>query len=245
MILPAPSDCGLALGAAMIADWLDGRPIKPQSPYLTRLSPEEVGGCGPPCPTQPTAAIAKRIAAGDIVAAILGSSETGPRALGHRSLLARPDSVRLRRRLSEGMKQREWYRPVAPMLLPHVAAECLRNFQPGSNLARYMLGAWTVKPEWRERLAGCVHADKTVRAQVIDPDSPEQQALGELLHILLDQHGIHGVINTSLNLRGCPIPHDPSVALAQAEALGVDTVWTTGKAPQRAPLGFGAGRKLP
>ena len=101
--------------------------------------------------------------------------ELGPRALGHRSILCRPDSIPLRVRLSEGMKQREWYRPVAPMLLPEVAHQSLQGYRSGPApplgafmLGAFMLGAWKVTPTWREPLRGCVHADGTVRAQMVD-----------------------------------------------------------------------------
>jgi carbamoyltransferase len=224
-IPPAPSDSGLALGAAAFAEWLDGNRMERHDPYLTRLTPDEPAPGDAPSVACGAREIARRLAAGEIVAAIMGCSEVGPRSLGHRSLFARPDSVPTRRRLSEGLKQREWYRPVAPMLLPEVAAQCLENFRPGSTLARHMLGAWRVRPEWREALAGCIHADGTARVQVLDPTLPSQAPLVELLRVLAEEHGIQGVINTSLNGRGVAMLHSTVAAASEARRVGADAVW--------------------
>ncbi len=225
-IPPAPSDCGLALGAAALAEWLDGSPIGRHNPYLTRLSPAE-----PSSESRPTLAadldqLALRLAGGGIVAAVLGPAEVGPRALGHRSLLARPDSIPLRRRLSEQLKQREWYRPVAPIVLPHIAAQSLEGYRPSSSLGRYMLGAWRVAPGWHSAFAGCVHADRSVRAQVLDLNDPGQWPLVELLRELETQHGIQGLVNTSLNSRGVAILQEHAKAIAEARRIGPDTIWS-------------------
>lgn len=226
MIPPAPSDCGLALGAAAFAEWLDRRPIARHGPYLTRLTLGEPEADARPGFTASVHEVAERLAAGEVVAAVLGGAEVGPRALGHRSLLARPDSVALRRRLSEELKQREWYRPVAPMVLPDVAARCLTGYRADSALGRYMLGAWRLAPAWQPAFSGSVHVDGTVRAQVLDPGDPAQGPLVELLGVLERQHGIQGLINTSLNPRGVAILQDPERAAAEARRLGVEMTWS-------------------
>lgn len=227
MIPPAPSDCGLALGAAAFAEWLDGGPIARHGPYLTRLSPDEPGADSRPAFTADTRELADRLAAGDIIATVLGGAEVGPRALGHRSLLARPDSVPLRRRLSEEMKQREWYRPVAPVVLPHVAAQCLQGYRANSSLGRSMLGAWRLVPAWRAAFEGCVHVDGTVRVQVLDTHDPGQAPLVDLLRTLECQYGIQGLINTSLNSKGMAILQESARAVAEARRIGVERAWST------------------
>jgi carbamoyltransferase len=224
-IPPVPSDCGLALGAAAIAEWIDGRHVRCDSPYLARTAP-----CSSPMPTTARDArelneAAATLAAGGIVASIGGPAEAGPRGLGHRSLLARTDNVLLRRRLSEEMKLREWYRPVAPMMLREVAEQALEGFRTSTRLARFMLGAWRVAPAWTAAFAGCVHADGTVRAQIVDPIVPGQAGLATLLHRLRDEHDVHALINTSLNLPGAPMSADIAVAVRVAQHLGVDAIW--------------------
>jgi carbamoyltransferase len=160
-----------------------------------------------------------------VVGVWTGHAEMGPRALGHRSLLARPDSGDLRRRLSEEMKRREWYRPVAPMMLPEVARDALDRFVEGSSLGRFMLGAWTLRAAWTGPFAGCVHADGTVRAQIVDGREPELGHVHELLMELKRRHGVQGVINTSFNPRGVPIVHELEEAVRAANEMGVDALW--------------------
>lgn len=225
-IPPAPSDSGLALGAAGFAEWLDGRPIARHGPYLTRLTPDEPVPGSRPTLEGDIRDVADRVVAGEVVAAVLGGAEIGPRALGHRSLLARPDSIPLRRRLSEQLKQREWYRPVAPIVLPHIAAQSLEGYRPRSSLGRYMLGAWRIAPGWQSAFAGCIHADRSVRAQVLDLDDPEQLPLVELLRELETQYGIRALINTSLNSRGVAILQEHAKVIAEARRIGPDTIWS-------------------
>lgn len=223
-IPPAPSDCGLALGAAAMAEWLTSGRVEVHDAYLTRLHPEE--SVELPSEEGRVREFAARLAGEEVVAAVHGLSEVGPRALGHRSLLARPDRVPLRRKLSECMKRREWYRPVAPLMSPEVAASCLEGYTKGSSLGRFMLGAWKVKPEWRSAFAGSIHADGTVRAQVIDPAAPGHAPLTELLAVLEEEHGVFGLINTSLNTQGTAILHSPARAAEQAKLLGATALWT-------------------
>jgi len=226
-IPPAPSDAGLALGAAAFLEWRSGHTIKKHHPFLNHLPaiPQEVQ---PRCEMPILHSIqeaSQAIADGRIIGVWTGDSEIGPRALGHRSILARPDSVPIRRRLSEKMKQREWYRPVAPMMLPDVARKALLGYRSGSHLGRYMLGAWKLTSGYAEAFQGCVHTDCTVRAQVVDNDFPELDFIHRLLRELRSIHEIQGVINTSFNKRGSPISHGLAEAMDQAAEMRLDALW--------------------
>jgi carbamoyltransferase len=231
-IPPAPSDAGLALGAAAFMEWRGGHVVQKHCAFLNTLAVDSPT-------TEATHDVeilhacedaARAINDGKIIAVWVGDAEIGPRALGHRSLLARPDSVALRRRLSEEMKQREWYRPVAPMLLEDVAREALLDLPPRSNLGRFMLGAWKLAPGWRTPFAGCVHHDGTVRAQIVDEGDRQLRHIHQLLRFLHEQHGIPGAINTSFNGHGTPIIHGVVDAVRVADALGVDALWLPDKA---------------
>jgi len=107
-IPPAPSDAGLALGAAAFVAWRSGQEIQVHSPFLNGDDPApDQDSTSESVPLlRSTEAVAEAIADGAIVGVWTGKAEVGPRALGHRSLLARPDSVPLRRRLSEDIKRR-------------------------------------------------------------------------------------------------------------------------------------------
>ncbi|MDO6677647.1 carbamoyltransferase C-terminal domain-containing protein [Shewanella sp. 4_MG-2023] len=224
-IPPAPSDCGLALGAAAYMEWMKGNDIKLCSAFINSHSKENsLTESSDVVLLDDFNQVAKTIDAGEVVAVFSGDSEIGPRALGHRSLLARPDSISIRKKLSEDMKKREWYRPVAPMILSSIAQSALINYNPNSNLSRYMLGAWGVKKEWLESFQGSIHADNTLRAQVIDEDSGINH-IYQLLLILNKKYQISGLINTSFNSRGVPIVHTYDQALVQARELGIKYLW--------------------
>jgi carbamoyltransferase len=216
---PCTNDTGLALGAAAWLELLDRGEVERHGPFLARL-----GTSAGQVTLAELDAIATRLAAGEVLGVCNGAAEIGPRALGHRSILARPDRVELRRRVSETLKRREWYRPVAPVLAAEVAEQAFGPEVARSALAPFMLGAWRLRPGWEERFAGAVHADGTLRAQVVRRDDPEQAFLHGLLELLWRRHGIAGLINTSFNGPGEPILHRPAEAFACARRLGLDGV---------------------
>ena len=93
--------------------------------------------------------VADELAAGRIVGWMDGACEFGPRALGHRSILAAPHAREMRDRLNRDIKYREEFRPFAPVV-PIDAAERYFELPPGgARLARFMSGVFPVRPEWR------------------------------------------------------------------------------------------------
>lgn len=216
---PCTSDSGLALGAGAWLEYLDHGELPRHSPFLNAF---EV-----PVSEPSHAAIgevARLLVAEAVVGVCNGAAEIGPRALGHRSLLARADSQRLRCRVSEEIKGREWYRPIAPVLCAAAASAVLGAAVVASPLAPYMLGAWQVQPEWQAKLAGVLHSDGTVRAQVVSQSDIGNSFLYELLDLLWREYGIPALINTSFNVRGQPIVHRHQDALDAARAMGLDAV---------------------
>ncbi|MDB4929962.1 MAG: hypothetical protein JWM10_2446 [Myxococcaceae bacterium] len=218
---PCTNDSGLALGAAAWREFLDRGEVEVHSPFLGRAGATARRVA---VPDDVVDEVVARLAAGEVLGVCVGDAEVGPRALGHRSILARPDRVEIRVRVSEEIKRREWYRPVAPVMLDEVAALALPPEATRSNLAPYMLGAWRLRPEWRARFAGVVHADGTIRAQVVRSDDPEQAFLAAVLRRLWQRHGVAGLINTSFNGPGEPMLNRPEDALASARRLGLDGV---------------------
>lgn len=213
-IPPCTNDTGLALGAAAWVEFRERGEVEVHDAFLAR---SDTG--------QPTLEhvdqIAELLAGGAILGLCNGNAEIGPRALGHRSIVARPDDVGLRRRVSEDLKRREPYRPVAPVLLAEVALEAFGPVVASSRLAPFMLGAWKLRPGWVERFRGVVHADGTLRAQVIGSGDA---FLTALLRRLWERHEIAGLINTSFNGPGEPIVHTRADALGCAQRLGLDSV---------------------
>ncbi|CAE7524780.1 nodU [Symbiodinium natans] len=133
-----------------------------------------------------------------IVAVVRGRQEFGPRALGHRSLLAVPDTAELKDRMNR-LKFREWYRPVAPM----VADEDLVTVFGYEAKSPYMSMAPAVKPDIRKRFPALAHLDGTARHQSVGKE--DEPWVHSLLLAVKSWTGLAALINTSFNSRGHPI----------------------------------------
>src|SRR5690606_30658182 len=127
-----------------------------------------------------------------------GRAEYGPRALGHRSLLAHPGRSGNLERLND-IKGREQFRPVAPMVLAERAAEIFDGPLPSP----YMLFVHDVRPQWRERIPAVVHVDGTARIQTVD--AAAEPLVARMLARFEQLTGLPVVVNTSLNTAGRPM----------------------------------------
>ncbi|MDP3790963.1 MAG: carbamoyltransferase C-terminal domain-containing protein [Candidatus Omnitrophota bacterium] len=128
-----------------------------------------------------------------------GKSEVGPRALGNRSFIARPDSLEIKVRLSEKIKRRESYRPVAPVVLEDKVGE----YFIGPGQSPYMLYRYKVIASQKEKVAGAVHIDNSARVQTVSKS--ENKFLYDLIKIFGERTGVYALLNTSLNLQGEPL----------------------------------------
>jgi carbamoyltransferase len=154
---------------------------------------------------------------GRVVAWHWGRAEIGPRALGHRSLLSSPLSLDQRRLVSEHVKRREPYRPVAPILL----GACRQDWFAGNANSPYMLFAADATRRCRDAAPGVVHVDGTSRFQTVD----DAHVLAKILRLFGAATGVPMLINTSLNGPDEPISHTPADTLrlcaAHREVIGV------------------------
>ena len=224
LIPPCPGDSGLSLGAAAFHEWQRHGHIARHSPYLNSL-----GLALPPPAHSPelVALVGDRIAAGEIIGLYQGAGEIGPRALGQRSLIARPDVPALAARVSMTCKGREWYRPIAPVML-EAQARRLTGQAHIHPLSQYMLLDFAIPPAHRAALAGVVHGNGTARIQTLF-ERAQQPFLWDLLTYLDQQHHIPALINTSFNAPGEPIVHTPAQALESAQRMGLDAVLINGQ----------------
>jgi len=212
---PAPGDAGCAVGAALYCDRIRfGNPDRdvPDHPFwgpsvngaeLARVARED-GHIAQECDDGALIdKVADDLAADRIVGWMEGALEFGPRALGHRSILAAPHTIEMRDRLNREIKFREQFRPFAPVVPVESAARYFDIPPGGIRLARFMSGVFPVRPEWKSRLQSITHVDGTARVQVLDP------AMAPRLHALLEAYGrrtgIPVLLNTSFNLAGEPI----------------------------------------
>ena len=212
---PAPGDAGCAMGAALYCDRIHfGNPDRDVADHpfwgpsvdgteLTRLARED-GHAVEECNDEVLIhQVADDLAADRIVGWMEGALEFGPRALGHRSILAGPHTVEMRDRLNREIKYREQFRPFAPVVPVEVAERYFEIPAGGTRLARFMSGVFPVRPEWRSRLEAITHVDGSARVQVLE------RAMAPRLHALLEAYGqrtgIPVLLNTSFNLAGEPI----------------------------------------
>jgi carbamoyltransferase len=161
-------------------------------------------------------AVAECLAGNGVVAWFQGRSEYGPRALGHRSLLAHPGYERNLERLND-VKGREQFRPVAPMVLAERAPAI---FGRGPVPSPYMLFVHDVAPEWRARIPAVVHVDGTARIQSVDRAA--EPLVARMLERFEARTGLPVVVNTSLNTAGRPMVDDPRDALECFGSAPVD-----------------------
>lgn len=150
---------------------------------------------------------AKELAARNIVGWFQGGSECGPRALGHRSILANPDRQEMVDVLNRRVKFREAFRPFAPSVLAEKAAEVFEL----SGESPYMLLVVPVREHWRNRVPAITHIDGTARVQTVTPQS--DPLYYGLIKAFEEITGVPLIINTSFNLRGMPIVESPLDAL--------------------------------
>lgn len=212
---PAPGDAGCALGAALYADRIHfGRPDRdfPDHPFfgpdvdetpMAQWAAEDRQTLIVPDEASLIAMTVDDLVAGRIVGWIEGAMELGPRALGHRSILAAPHSAALRDRLNRDIKYREEFRPFAPVV-PAEAADRYFDLPPGgARLARFMSGVFPVRPAWREQLAAVTHVDGTARVQALEREMAPR--LYALLEAYGRRTGVPILLNTSFNIAGEPI----------------------------------------
>jgi carbamoyltransferase len=228
-VFPHMGDGGLALGAAVVAASAAGEPIALD---LARLD------LGPSYPTpvisealrtagftaDPVDGLAARVAdalgEGRIVMWFQGRMEYGPRALGHRSVLARPDRPDLRDRLNMVLKRRVWYQPFCPSMLESEGVRVLADWTGGRNSCMTM--AYEVKTCFRNRLAGVISVDGTCRPQLVPDDEPGEFAA--LLREARLRWDVGAVLNTSFNIHGEPIVCSPEDAIDVFVRSGADAL---------------------
>ncbi|HEY5835768.1 carbamoyltransferase N-terminal domain-containing protein [Streptomyces sp.] len=217
---PFPNDSGSAIGAAAARlfalqsiraiDWHPrlGPAVVPSQPLpgwtVTSCTPQELAGV--------------LHETGMPVVVVNGRAELGPRALGGRSILAAPTEASMKELLNK-VKDREHYRPVAPICLTEYAPEI---FSPGTP-DPHMLFDHDVRPEWAERIPAVLHLDGTARLQTVCREDDEV-----LEAVLREYHRLSGVpvlCNTSANYNGRGFFPDVASAMTWGR---IDRVWSEG-----------------
>jgi carbamoyltransferase len=135
-----------------------------------------------------------------------GRMEFGPRALGSRSILASPISPAMQSRLNE-VKDREDFRPVAPVVLEEEAANWFEN----AGYSPFMLFVYNVRPEKADQIPAVRHTDGTARIQTIN--ERQHKNYYDLLKAFQRKTGVPVLVNTSFNTLSKPIVCSPRDAI--------------------------------
>jgi len=260
---PTPNDAGVPIGAAYMGAYLAGYGLGPPITHAFY--------CGaPPRAAAIRAALGESddvdwielVAADDttragyadfmaymtahdaIFALYQGAAETGPRALGHRSILANPCNPQTRENLNARVKYREAIRPLAPIVTLEAAQQFFQlsdgASDAGYNAYNYMVLTAHAKPEANSRVPSVVHADGTGRLQIVRQETDPLtyaylKALGRRI-------GVEVAVNTSFNVAG-PIAQTPAQAIATLRrSKGLDAVlMVSAEGPVFAALHGGTG----
>jgi carbamoyltransferase len=222
-VQPAAGDAGTALGAAL---WVDAQQrgaqernyrmdhafLGPQfsddeiEEFLrwTKVSYRKLENV--------PAAAAEILAQNKVIGWFQGRMEFGPRALGARSILASPISPNMQARLNE-IKDREDFRPVAPVVIEEEAAEWFER----SIVSPFMLFVFDVRPDKADKIPAVRHTDGTARIQTINRS--QNPLYYDTLRAFQQRTGVPILVNTSFNTRGEPIVCTPRDA--------VESFWTS------------------
>jgi carbamoyltransferase len=226
-VMPAASDRGLSLGSAMYTAGLNQEKIySVDNMYLGRSFTKEniietLNNCGINYEEvkNHTNDCAQLLKKGYVIGWFQGRSEFGPRALGHRSILANPQTTGMKDTLNKKIKFRESYRPFAPAILQ----EDFDKYYESKIDFSYMTFTVDVPPDLAKLIPEAVHFDGTARVQTVKQQSDSN--FYELLSEIKKVNGIGAVINTSLNLANEPIVDSPSDAIRTFFSSGIDVLY--------------------
>lgn len=220
-VQPAAGDSGTSLGAAL---WVDSRQRAGQDRRWVMehafLGPEfgddeieaflQRSKLSYRRPADIAEATADLLARGGIVGWFQGRMEFGPRALGARSILASPIDPGMQSRLNE-IKDREDFRPVAPVVMEERARDWFATSRPGPIVAPFMLFVFDVLADKADRIPAVRHTDGTARVQTVRRD--QHPAYYDLLAAFERRTGVPVLVNTSFNTRGEPVVCTPRDAI--------------------------------
>lgn len=217
----SPGDTGISYG--MISGYLKNQ-VVPEIMYAG--CPILDKGCLPyilehrPWKRATPELIARELEKGKIIGICRGDSETGPRALGNRSILADPRSHKAKDVINSKVKFREWFRPFAPICKEEKASI---YFDISENACyKYMSFSPPVREEYRKQLPAVTHVDGSSRLQTVSMS--QNKFIYEVLNSFEELTDIPVLINTSFNTRGRAILTRYLEAIKVLDSTGLDGV---------------------
>ncbi len=227
----APADDGTAIGAAWLALYRKQAVVAaPQhffSPYLGSVISEhaissliqhhgslDIQHLG----SNICEKTAELLQLGQLVGWIQGRAEFGPRALGHRSILADPRYAETQDKINQQIKYRESFRPFAPAVLDEYGDEYFDDYQESP----YMDKTLALKQAMRAKVAAVCHVDGTGRLQTVKQEWNPR--FYQLIHCFYQKTDIPMLLNTSFNVMGKPLVHSLEDAIAVFLTTGLDAL---------------------
>jgi carbamoyltransferase len=217
-VQPASGDSGTALGAAL---WIDGQQRGMSKQRQWAMEHAFLGPAYDDAEIEAflqqaklryrraddlSAEVADLLLQNKVIGWFQGRMEYGPRALGARSILASPLDASMQQRLNQ-IKDREDFRPVAPVVLEEAAAEWFVN----GGVSPFMVFVYDVRADKADRIPAVRHVDGTARIQTIN--RAQNPAYHDLLQAFAQRSGVPVLINTSFNTRGEPVVCSPRDAV--------------------------------
>ncbi len=230
-IHPNMGDGGLAIGAALeaLAARADGEAHRPDFLQHVYLGPEwsdaEVKAILKREGRDYTAyehvedRIADLLVEGRVIGRFAGRMEYGPRALGNRSILARPTDPSINDWLNERLHRTE-FMPFAPSIIEEQASSHFVGWRQEDVAARFMTITYDATERAVEQSPATVHVDKTARPQVVRRQ--DNASYHEIIRSFCDKTGIPSIVNTSFNMHEEPIVCTPQDALRALDEGGVE-----------------------
>lgn len=159
---------------------------------------------------------AELISEGKTVGWFRGGSELGPRALGHRSILADPRNPGMKDHLNASVKHREPFRPYAPAVLEDKYQDYFEMDRPSP----FMLYVAKAKPDKSDMIPAVLHIDGTARLQTVNKEFDSD--FYKLIKSFEAITEIPMILNTSFNDAGEPIVETPEDAVSLLLRTGLD-----------------------
>lgn len=225
-IFPNAGDAGLPLGAALYVYYKLSNQSKMEKIFNISWGPQfsnaEIEAIleGRGLKYEHCKDISKRcaelLAEGKIIGWFQGRMESGPRALGNRSILMSPEKAENKDIINARVKFREAFRPFCPSIIEESRCEYLN----GSREEPFMITSFDANTAKRDKIPAVVHVDGTVRPQTVREEvNPKYY---DLIKRFGDITGIPVILNTSFNIRGDPIVCSPRDAIKCFYDTGLD-----------------------
>jgi carbamoyltransferase len=229
-VFPAMSDTGNSVGAALFMVFENGEQKKAEtlrsvywgSEWDERACAKALAAAGYALEPLDEDALVSRAAdaihSGRVVGWFQGRMEFGPRALGNRSMVARPTDDEINKTLNARLARTE-FMPFAPSVLEEHAAGIFDGVAKSPDCLPFMTITCNVKQEWRPRIPAVVHVDGTARPQTVSRAA--NPLYWRLIEAYRQRSGIPLVLNTSFNVHEEPIVCFPENAV---QALSEDRI---------------------